>query len=170
MIEERHFSVTAGSAFMAVVGLIAGVGGVIVGGYAGDAFNRRRNGGHALTIGLSMLIGAPVGALALMVSGHAAFMVMTFSAAFLFSVYNGPSAAVVDELGPPQYGATLQAVFMFGLHVLGNAPAPSTVGAISDHFHTSIATSLQAANIAFALSGVLFLVVASRQRKAPAFH
>ena len=41
-------------------------------------------------------------------------MVMTFSAAFLFSVYNGPSAAVVDELGPPQYGATLQAVFMFG--------------------------------------------------------
>ncbi len=30
-------------------------------------------------------------------------MVMTFGAAFLFSVYNGPSAAVVDELGPPQY-------------------------------------------------------------------
>ena len=170
VIEERHFSVTAGSGFMAVVGLIAGVGGVIVGGYAGDAFNRHRNGGHALTIGLSMLIGAPVGAVALMISGHAFFMVMTFSAAFLFSVYNGPSAAVVDELGPPQYGATLQAVFMFGLHVLGNAPAPSAVGAISDHFHTSIATSLQAANIAFALSGVLFLVVASRQRKAPAFH
>ena len=117
-----------------------------------------------------MLIGAPVGALALVVSGHAAFMVLTFSAAFLFSVYNGPSAAVVDELGPPQYAATLQAVFMFGLHVLGNAPAPSTVGAISDHFHTSIATSLQAANVAFALSGVLFLLVASRQRKAPAFH
>ena len=40
-------------------------------------------------------------------------MVMTFSAAFLFSVYNGPSAAVVDELGPPQYGATLAG----GLHV-----------------------------------------------------
>ena len=97
-------------------------------------------------------------------------MVVTFAAAFLFSVYNGPSAAVVDELGPPQYAATLQAVFMFGLHVLGNAPAPSVVGAISDHFHTTIANSLQAATVAFALSGILFLVVARRQRRAPSFH
>ena len=56
---------------------------------------------------------------------------------------------------------------MFGLHVLGNAPAPSVVGAISDHFHTPIATSLQAAIVAFALSGVLFLVVARRQRTSP---
>jgi MFS family permease len=170
VIEERHFSVVSGSAFMAVVGLLAGVGGVIVGGYAGDAFNRRANGGHALTIGLSMLIGAPVGALALIVTGRPLFMVVTFAAAFLFSVYNGPSAAVVDELGPPQYAATLQAVFMFGLHVLGNAPAPSVVGAISDHFHTTIANSLQAATVAFALSGILFLVVARRQRRAPSFH
>jgi hypothetical protein len=77
---------------------------------------------------------------------------------------------VVDELGPPQYAATLQAVFMFGLHVLGNAPAPSVVGAISDHFHTTIANSLQAATVAFALSGILFLVVARRQRRAPSFH
>jgi MFS family permease len=170
VIEERHFSVIDGSIFMAVVGLLAGVGGVIVGGYAGDAFNRRAKGGHSLTIGLSMLIGAPVGAMALVVTGKPLFMVVTFFSAFLFSVYNGPSAAVVDELGPPQYAATLQAVFMFGLHVLGNAPAPSVVGAISDHFHTSIASSLQAATVAFALSGILFLIVARRQRRAPSFH
>ena len=59
-------------------------------------------------------------------------MVLTAVAVFFLSVYNGPSAAVVDELGPPQFAATLQAVFMFGIHVLGNAPAPPVIGWLAD--------------------------------------
>jgi MFS family permease len=169
VIEDRHFSIFVGSIFMAVVGLVAGAGGVIVGGYVGDALSRRARGGHALTIGGSMLIGAPVGAIALLITGHPLFMIVTAGAAFLFSVYNGPSAAVVDELGPPQYAATLQAVFMFGIHVLGNAPAPMVVGWIFDRTK-SVSLALQAAIVAFAISGVLFILVARRQRHAPSFH
>ena len=169
VIEDRHFSIFVGSIFMAVVGLVAGAGGVIVGGYVGDALSRRARGGHALTIGGSMLIGAPVGAIALLITGHPLFMIVTAAAAFLFSVYNGPSAAVVDELGPPQYAATLQAVFMFGIHVLGNAPAPMVVGWIFDSTK-SVSLALQAAIVAFAISGVLFIVVARRQRRSPSFH
>jgi hypothetical protein len=85
---------------------------------------------------------------------------------------------VVDELGPPQYAATLQAVFMFGLHVLGNAPAPSVVGWIADklgplHSTTgmpqqgTISMGLQVGMLAFLLSGVLFVIVARRQRREP---
>ncbi len=169
VIEDRHFSILVGSIFMAVVGLVAGAGGVIAGGYVGDALSRRARGGHALTIGGSMLIGAPVGALALLVTGHPIFMILTCAAAFLFSVYNGPSAAVVDELGPPQYAATLQAVFLFGIHVLGNAPAPMVVGWLFDR-SKSVSLALQAAIVAFAISGVLFILVARRQRHAPSFH
>ncbi len=128
VIEERHFTVVAGSLFMAFVGLGAGAGGVIAGGYAGDALNRRARGGHALAIGLSMLLAVPIGAAALIVEWKPLFMVLTAVTVFLLSVYNGPSAAVVDELGPPQFAATLQAVFMFGIHVIGNAPAASIVG------------------------------------------
>ena len=90
-------------------------------------------------------------------------MILTAAASFLLSVYNGPSAAVVDELGPPQFAATLQAVSMFGIHVLGNAPAPSVIGRISDQLHWPISRSLQAAIVAFGLSGV-----AVRHRRAPA--
>ena len=169
VIEDRHFSILVGSIFMAVVGLVAGAGGVIAGGYVGDALSRRARGGHALTIGGSMLIGAPVGALALLVTDHPIFMILTCVAAFLFSVYNGPSAAVVDELGPPQYAATLQAVFLFGIHVLGNAPAPMVVGWLFDR-SKSVSLALQAAIVAFAISGVLFILVARRQRHAPSFH
>jgi predicted MFS family arabinose efflux permease len=165
VVEERHFAVVAGSVFMGAVGLLAGAGGVVAGGYAGDALNRRRPGGHSLTIGASMLAAAPVAALSLLVTAHVPFMVLTTIAVFLLSVYNGPAAAVVDELGPPQLAATLQAVFMFGLQLLGNTPAASVVGWIADR--SSVPIGLQAAVVAFFLSGVLFLIVARRQRRSP---
>jgi predicted MFS family arabinose efflux permease len=164
VIEERHLSETVGSIFMGLVGLGCGAGGVLAGGYAGDLFTRRRGiGGHALAIGLSCLLAVPLGAAALIVTWKPLFMVLTAITVFLLSVYNGPSAAVVDELGPPQFAATLQAVFMFGIHVLGNAPAASVVGWIADRSTVSLA--LQAAILAFGLSGVLFTVVAQRQRR-----
>ena len=55
---------------MGAVGLLAGAGGVIAGGYAGDAITRKRAGGHSLTIGVSMLAAAPLAALTLMVTSH----------------------------------------------------------------------------------------------------
>ncbi len=162
IVEDRHFPLVAGSVFMAAVGLVAGAGGVVAGGYAGDALNRRRAGGHALTIGASMLLAAPLAALTLIVTARPAFMVLTTVTVFLLSVYNGPAAAVVDELGPPQLAATLQAVFMFGLQLLGNAPAASVVGWLADR--SSVPLGLQATVGAFLLSGALFVAVARRQR------
>src|SRR5450432_1731838 len=157
VIEVRHISVTTGSIYMLFVGLVCGVGGVVVGGNVGDRLNRRAAGGHALTIGVSMLAAVPVGAVALFTHPRVPFMIATAVAAFLLSVYNGPSAAVVDELGPPQFAATLQAVFLFGIHVLGNSPAPSVVGELFDR-SKSVSLALQAAIVAFAISGVLFIL------------
>lgn len=170
IVEERHISEMFGGIYMLFVGIVCGGGAVILGGYMGDALTRRARGGHALTIGVSMLAAAPVGAVALLVTGKAAFLGMTAAASFLLSVYNGPSAAVIDEMGPPQYATTLQAVSMFCLHIFGNAPAPTVIGWIADRLHAPISVALQAGIVAFGLSGVLFVVVARRQRRAPAFH
>ena len=165
LIEERHLSITTATLFMGVIGLVCGAGGVVAGGYAGDAFSRRARGGHALAIGLSMLLAFPVGVAALLITDPVVlFMTLTALTVFFLSVYNGPSAAVVDELGPPQFSATLQAAFMFGIHVLGNAPAPSVVGWVADR--STVAMALHLAMLAFLLSGVLFMVVARRQRRA----
>jgi hypothetical protein len=95
-------------------------------------------------------------------------MLLTSVAVFFLSVYNGPSAAVVDELGPPQFSATLQAVFMFGIHVLGNAPAPTLIGLVADRSNLPLA--LQLTVIAFGLAGVLFMIVARRQKTEPSFR
>ena len=168
IIEERGFSVIFGSGFMAAVGIVCGVGGVVAGGYLGDALTRRAPGGHARAIGLSLLIAIPVGVATLLVTNKPAFMVLTAITVFLLSVYNGPSAAVIDELGPPQFAATLQAATMFWIHVLGNATAGPVVGWIADRKGSSVSLALQTAVLAFAVSGVLFMIVASRQRRGRA--
>jgi predicted MFS family arabinose efflux permease len=164
IVEERHFTLVGGSIFMGIIGILCGAGGVIAGGYAGDALSRRAHGGHALAIGLSMLAALPIGVASLLIMNKPAFMVLTTLSVFFLSVYNGPSAAVVDELGPQQFAATLQAVFMFGIHVLGNAPAPLATGWVADR--STVSMALQLAMAAFGLSGVAFVIVARRQRRA----
>src|SRR5262249_17273314 len=104
---------------------------------------------------------------ALLVTNHPIFMVLTAGASFFLSVYNGPAAAIVDELGPPQFAATLQAVFMFGIQFLGNTPAASVVGFIADR--STVSFGLHAAVSACARSGLLFCVAARRQRREPPF-
>jgi hypothetical protein len=55
-------------------------------------------------------------------------------------------------------------VFLFGIHVLGNAPAPTAVGELAKH--SDLPRALMSAVVAFALSGVFFCIVARRQRLA----
>jgi MFS family permease len=162
IVVERQLSVAMGNVFMGVIGLICGIGGVVAGGYFGDYLTRRGGrGGHARAIGLSLMVAFPFGVAALLITQHAAFMVLTAITVFLLSVYNGPSAAVIDEMGPPQFAATLQAFAMFWIHVLGNAPAGPVVGWIADRSTTAL--GLQSAIVAFGIAGVLFMVVARRQ-------
>jgi MFS transporter, Spinster family, sphingosine-1-phosphate transporter len=149
--------------YMAAVGLLPGIGGVVAGGYLGDWFTRRRGtGGHAQAIGVSLIAAVPFGVASLLITHEVAFMVLTAITVFLLSVYNGPAAAVIDELGPARFAATLQSFAMFWIHVLGNAPAGSVVGWIADR--SSVAFGLQAAVAAMGIAGVLFMIVARRQK------
>jgi MFS family permease len=164
IVEERHISIMVANIFMAGVGVVCGIGGVVAGGYLGDALTKRGGrGGHARAIGLSLLVAIPFGVASLLVSNQAAFMALTAISVFLLSVYNGPAAAVIDEMGPPKFAATLQSFAMFWIHVLGNAPAGKAVGWIADR--SNVATGLQAAVAAMGIAGVLFMIVARRQRR-----
>jgi hypothetical protein len=152
-----------------VVAIVCGAGGVLAGGYAGDALSRRVRAGHALVVGISFLASVPVGLVALFVPSTFAFLTLTAVAAFLFSVYNGPIAAAVDEMGPRAYATTLQANFLLVVTLCGNTPAALATGRWSDllrgHVASPLATALVGAMVAFAASGVLFVVTARLQRQ-----
>jgi len=164
IVVERGLSGMVGNVFMAGVGLVCGIGGVVAGGYFGDYLTRRGGrGGHARAIGLSLLAAIPFGVASLLITDTPAFMVLTAISVFLLSVYNGPAAAVIDEMGPPRFAATLQAFAMFWVHVLGNAPAGSVVGMVADR--STVALGLQLAVGAFGIAGVLFMITARRQAR-----
>ena len=164
IVDERHLSIGVANVFMAGPVLLCAIGGVVAGGYLGDALTKRGGrGGHARAIGLSLLLAVPFGVASLLITNDAPFMVLTAITIFLLSVYNGPAAAVIDEMGPAKFAATLQAFAMFWIHVVGNAPAGSIVGWIADR--SSVALGLQSAIAAFGIAGVLFMIVARRQSR-----
>jgi MFS family permease len=169
LVRERHLGSTLASAYLGIVAIVCGAGGVLAGGYAGDALSRRVRGGHALVVGLSFIASVPVGLVALFVPSLGAFLALTALAAFLFSVYNGPIAAAVDEMGPRAYATTLQANFLLLVTLLGNTPASLVTGRLSDLFRgqaaTPLASALVAAMLAFLVAGVLFVVTARLARR-----
>jgi hypothetical protein len=113
----------------------------------------------------------PVALVALFFPSTLVFLALTAVAAFLFSVYNGPIAAAVDELGPRAYATTLQARFLLVVTLCGNAPAALVTGRASDllagHVAAPLATALVGAMLAFLAAGVFFVATSRLQRRAP---
>jgi MFS family permease len=171
MLRERQIAPTVASIYLGVVAIVCGAGGVLAGGYVGDALSRRVRAGHALVVGVSFIASVPVGLTALFIPSQAMFLALTAVAAFLFSVYNGPIAAAVDEMGPRAYATTLQANFLLAVTLCGNSPASLVTGRVSDllhgRVHAPLATALVGAMAAFLVSGVLFVAVSRMQRRAP---
>jgi MFS transporter, Spinster family, sphingosine-1-phosphate transporter len=163
IIDERGFSVIGGSSMMLSIGVFCGIGGVITGGIVGDRVSRARRGGHALVVAASLLMAVPLGLGSLLITYKPVFALLTAMTVFCLSMCNGPVTVLVDQLAPARYAATLQAVFMFGIHVLGDATAGSVVGLIGGS--TTVAHSLLVTILAFALSGLLFLYVSRRLRR-----
>lgn len=172
LLRERHFDANFSALYIAAMAIGCGAGGVLAGGYAGDALSRRARGGHALAVGISFLLAFPVGIAALFAPGAVSFCILTAVAGFLLSVYNGPVAAAVDDLGPRRYAATLQAWFLLGIHLFGNTPSPIVTGWLSDrlqgHTGSPLAWALVPAMCAFLASGILFVAVARRQQTGTA--
>ncbi|HVU52076.1 MAG TPA: MFS transporter [Polyangia bacterium] len=171
MLRERLIAPTVASIYLGLVAIVCGAGGVLAGGYAGDALSRRVRAGHALVVGVSFIASVPVGLVALFIPSQLMFLALTAVAAFLFSVYNGPIAAAVDEMGPRAYATTLQANFLLIVTLCGNSPASLVTGRASDllkgHAASPLATALVGAMAAFLVSGILFVAVSRMQRRMP---
>lgn len=118
--------------------VIAGIVGVVIGGYLADVLNKRFPGARVLVCGIGFLLSAPAFALAISiaVSTHSttvftAFFVLTV---MLLSIYNGPSTAATQDVVPSVLRASAVAVSLLFAHLLGDAFAPSLVGALSTAF------------------------------------
>ncbi|WP_069803822.1 MFS transporter [Thermogemmatispora onikobensis] len=117
-----------------VVVVIAGIAGMIIGGYLADILNTFHPGARILVCGIGFLLCAPSFALAVTVHSTTAFMVFFFITAMLILLYNGPCTAAIQDTVPSALRASAVALALLLAHLLGDAFAPSLIGVLAQHF------------------------------------
>jgi MFS family permease len=114
--------------------VIAGIVGLLVGGYMSDVLNRRHAGARVLVCGIGFLLCAPAFALSVTIHNVTIFIICFFITAMLINVYNGPSTAATQDVVPSVLRASAVAVSLLLAHLLGDAFAPSLIGILAKAF------------------------------------
>lgn len=117
---------------------VAGVAGVVCGGYLSDYLNRRHPGARIMVCGIGFLIGAPFYVLSVVVTltwhNVPLYSFFFFSTTLLLNMYVGPSIAASQDIVPSAVRASAVAVIAFLAHILGDAFSPSLVGFLARAF------------------------------------
>lgn len=115
---------------------LAGVIGLLLGGWLGDRLHRRHANGRLLLAAICLLLGAPCVFLALQLpkgSVTAFTLLMGASTAMIFAYYATIYSAIQDVV-PPRLRGTAVAAYFFAMYILGAAFGTTVMGALSDHF------------------------------------
>jgi MFS transporter, Spinster family, sphingosine-1-phosphate transporter len=125
-------SVAEASLSLGTLVLVGSLGGVFLGGYVADRLQDRWPWGRAVTIGATLLIGTPFLYVAVVTDSRTLFLFCLFMATFMLTCYHGPVTAVIHDLTTPRAHAFAFALYLFFIHLFGDAIAPALVGRVSD--------------------------------------
>lgn len=127
----KGFSVPQATLWYGILSAAGGLVGVVVGGLVGDALARRTPAGHLLTIAGGFILSAPFGLLFLFHADARVFLPALGLAVFFLVLYVGSVNAVIHNVVHPSLRATAMAIFVFLIHLGGDALSPAVVGLIS---------------------------------------
>ncbi len=134
--QKDTFAFSSGQAglYSGVVLVLAGMVGLVIGGYLADRLGKRFPGARIQVCGLGFLLSAPT--FALTVTAHAVlpftcFFVLT---AALLAMYTGPSMAATQDVVPPALRASAVALSLLIAHLLGDTFSPLLVGVLANSF------------------------------------
>ena len=128
----HDMSVAQASLWLGTLVLAGSLGGVFLGGYAADRLQGRWPWGRALTIACTLLVGTPFLYVAVMTTSRSMFLFCLFMATLMLTCYHGPATAVIHDLTTPRAHAFAFAIYLFFIHLFGDAIAPALVGRVSD--------------------------------------
>jgi len=151
-------TVAQASSWIGLLVLTGSVVGVLLGGYVADTLQRRWVWGRAVTIGATLLLGTPLLYWAVSTDSVFEFFLCILGASFLLTCYHGPATAVIHDLTPERAHGFAFALYLFVIHLFGDAVAPALVGRVSDL--TELRHGLQLGVAANLMAALCFLVVA----------
>lgn len=139
MEKYKGFQKDEASVALLLITLTAGIGGVIIGGLLADRWQKRFLHGRVLTIAVGFASSVPFALGTLFIDRGAIFFVCLWLFTFFIPWYNGPMAAVIDDVVDDKDANTAQAAFACILHLLGTAPASLVVGFVSERASLRVA-------------------------------
>lgn len=155
--QKDTFGLSSGTAgiFSGGVIVVAGIAGLLIGGFLSDVLNRRYPGARVLICGIGFLCGAPAFVLAVTIHSIALFSVFFVLTVLLLNVYNGPSTAATQDVVPSALRASAVAISLLIAHLLGDAFSPLLVGVLANNFDpthgTHFANSVAGNDLSIAL-------------------
>ncbi len=135
----------------------SGLIGTVGGGWLADFAQRRRQEGRLFVATLGFLIGAPLVLIALFIHVLPLFIAVFTFAAISLNFCTGPLNAVIQDVIAPEMRATAVGLSLLLAHLLGDAAAPSVIGAIANNLSLGTALILTAPTFLF-LAGLVCLL------------
>jgi MFS family permease len=142
------------------LGLVFGFGGgigTLAGGFLTDYFGKKNKEWYMKIPGYAILLSVPFVAGALFLQNPFSSLLCLAGASFLFSMYLGPSIAVVHGLVPASMRAMSSAILFFAINFIGLGFGPLIVGMISDFLAAYLGTE----SLRWAMSGVTLVSLLS---------
>jgi MFS family permease len=155
----RSFHLSVGSAGLISGAVLVGSGliGTVAGGWLADSVQRRIPEGRLLVAALGFLVGAPLVLIALLIHSLVLFILVFIIAAISLNFCTGPLNAVIQDVITPTLRATAIGLSLLLAHILGDAAAPTVIGAIANTTSLGFALTLTAPTFLF-LAGLACLV------------
>src|SRR5438876_4614974 len=117
--------------FGAIV-VVTGFLGTYGGGWVGDRLLRVSKQAYMWLSGVATLAAAPLTLAALAAPAPPVYWTAIVAAELLLFASTGPVNSAIVDVVSPHVRATAVALSIFTIHILGDVPSPSLVGAISD--------------------------------------
>lgn len=157
IVKVFQLSLAKAGLISGVVLLTSGVVGTVAGGWLADFAQRRRPEGRLLIAALGLLVGAPLVLIALLLHTLALFIGVFVVAAIALNFCVGPLNAVIQDVIKPEMRATALGLSLLLAHLLGDAAAPTVVGAIANNLSLGVSLALTAPTFLF-LAGLVCLI------------
>jgi MFS family permease len=133
IVDSFHLKLGTAGLLSGVVLVTSGLVGTVVGGWLADLFQKRMPQGRLLVAALGLLVGAPLVLLALFLHILWLFIVVFILAGITLNFCTGPLNAVIQDVIAPEMRATAIGLSLLLAHLLGDAAAPSAIGALATH-------------------------------------
>jgi MFS family permease len=138
-----HGATLTGAGRLLTLLTLAGIPGLLVGGFAGDIIRQKRSNGRLLVAALAVLLSTPFIYLAIDCAagnllGFGVFM--AFGGGLMFVYYSTVYSTIQDVIEPSLRG-TAMALYFFAMYVFGGSFGPLLTGFLSESFTRSAATT-----------------------------